>query len=60
MDGDIDTDCNVNFEDFAAFALAWLSELGDAEWRLDCEISQPPDGVIDGFDLGAFVENWLM
>lgn len=49
----------MDFRDFAEFAGAWLSELDDAEWSLDYEISQPPDGVIDELDLGTFAENWL-
>ncbi|MHC4396071.1 MAG: hypothetical protein ACYS1A_10505 [Planctomycetota bacterium] len=57
--GDIDNSGDVNLDDFAEFALAWSSELGDPEWSLDYELSQPPDGVINAFDLGVFADNWL-
>ena len=57
--GDINNDERVDSKDFAEFASSWLSELGEGQWGLDYEISQPPDGIIDGFDLGAFTDNWL-
>jgi len=58
--GDTDNDSDVDLEDFAEFALAWRSEVGEGEWSLDYEISQPPDGVIDELDLGVIAENWLI
>jgi len=57
--GDINDDDRVDSKDFAEFASSWLSELGEGQWGLDYEISQPPDGIINGFDLGAFTDNWL-
>ena len=58
--GDINNDGDVDLEDFAAFAPAWRSELGEGQWSLDYEISKPPDGVIDESDLGIIAENWLI
>jgi len=57
--GDINNDGNVNMYDFAEFALAWLSESGEDRWRLNCEISQPPDGIINEFDLDVLTDYWL-
>lgn len=58
--GDLDGDCKVNLYDLAVFlALAWLSNPGDGNWNPDCNISQPPDNVIDFQDFAVFAENWL-
>lgn len=56
---DFDRDGNVNFGDIARLALAWMSEPGDAEWDSNCDISDPPDGIIDCGDLAVCVSNWL-
>ena len=58
--GDTDNDGDVDFEDYTAFASAWLSEAGESNWSLNYEISQPPNGTIDGLDLDALAENWLV
>jgi hypothetical protein len=57
--GDFDLDTVVNSNDFAIFALAWLTEPGDAHWRSACDMAMPRDYVIDALDLGAFVECWM-
>lgn len=59
LDGDFDDDDDVDFEDFAVLAAAWLSQPGDANWNIDCDISMPSDGIIDEYDLMVFCENWL-
>jgi len=51
-------DFDVDLEDFAVFALAWLSESGDGNWNATCDISEPSDDVIDAADLGILVESW--
>jgi len=58
--GDINNDGDVDLKDYAEFAPAWRSELGEGQWSLDYEISKPPDGVIDESDLGVIAENWLI
>ncbi len=58
--GDINNDGDVDLEDYAEFAPAWRSELGEGQWSLDYEISKPVDGVIDESDLGVIAENWLI
>jgi hypothetical protein len=49
----------MNLEDFAVFALAWLSEPGDDNWNADCDIGIPVDSYIDWRDLNTLVYNWL-
>ena len=50
----------VDSVDFAAFSLAWRSDdTPTSNWNPACDISEPPDGIIDGFDLAVFCENWL-
>ena len=57
--GDFDYNCEVDFGDFAIFALAWLTEPKDAHWNPTCDISIPNDSSINMLDLQVFVENWL-
>ena len=58
---DMDTDGDVNFWDFAAFAAAWQAVDGvDVEYDPLCDISDPVDGVIDAADLEAFANEWLI
>ena len=57
--GDFGSDCRVNLYDFATLALAWLSNPGDENWNPICDISIPPDDVIDEYDLKVFTNNWL-
>jgi len=58
--GDLQGDCVVNFSDFAAFALAWHSSQGNANWNPACDISDPADSHVDENDLGVLSENWLL
>lgn len=55
--GDLDGDCKVNSDDLAVLALSWLSNPGDGNWNPGCNISQPPDNVIDFQDFAVFAEN---
>jgi hypothetical protein len=57
--GDFEPDCDVDLDDFAVFASAWLSSLGSENWNPDCDISDPSDNIIDELDLEVFTENWL-
>jgi hypothetical protein len=56
--GNFDGDYDVDFGDFAIFALALLTEPGDALWNPDCDISIPADNYIDWRDLDVFSDNW--
>lgn len=49
----------VSFADFAIFALAWVTEPGDAGWNPACDISDPNDNFIDMLDLDVLTDNWL-
>lgn len=54
--GDFEPDGDVDFVDFAVFALAWQTEDGDPFWNPDCDLY--PDGFIDILDLVVFTDNW--
>ncbi|MHC4619016.1 MAG: hypothetical protein ACYTEQ_14830 [Planctomycetota bacterium] len=57
--GDFQLDCDVDFGDFALFALAWQTDSAGPAWNPDFDISVPPDNVINEADLGVFPERWL-
>ena len=49
----------VDFADFAILASTWQTDPNEPNWRPACDISEPKDDFIDGFDLAIFCENWL-
>ena len=57
--GDLDNDGDVDFRDFALFALHWAET--DCNTRNDwCGRADITDyGVVDNLDLGEFTEHWL-
>ncbi|UCG49203.1 MAG: SUMF1/EgtB/PvdO family nonheme iron enzyme [Phycisphaerales bacterium] len=57
--GDFDSSGTVNFRDFSTLADAWLVRSGEPGWKAECDISGPPDDVIDILDLSVFCDNWL-
>ncbi|MBN1123585.1 MAG: hypothetical protein JXA82_01160, partial [Sedimentisphaerales bacterium] len=57
--GDFAGGCNVNLEDFMLFASVWLSKEGDLYYNPLYDIYNPNDHVINGFDLGILIDNWL-
>ena len=57
--GDFDNSCFIDFKDFAVLASAWLTKHGDADWNPHCDISLPPDNVINLRDFAVYAENWL-
>ncbi len=57
--GDFDADCDIDIEDLALLASAWLTREGDAVWKPLYDISQPADSVIDRLDLEVFIDHWL-
>jgi len=48
----------VDLADFAVLAEAWLSNPMDLNWNGRCEISQPPDNIINFLDLAVFGDIW--
>jgi hypothetical protein len=58
--GDFDADGDVDLEDFAIFASAWLTESGKTGWNPDCDINVPADKSVGMLDLIVFAEHWLM
>ncbi len=54
--GDLDDDCDVQFDDFAEFAHEWdrkdCGECGGADFA--------PNGIVDLKDLMIFADHWLM
>ena len=57
--GDSNQDTKVNLADYAACALAWLTQPGQPKWNPNCDISIPADAFIDWRDLKVFADNWL-
>jgi len=57
--GDFAGGCDVDFVDFAIFALAWLTQQGDGQYNPHCDISLPADQYIDWRDLKVQTANWL-
>ncbi|MBC8481714.1 MAG: hypothetical protein H8D47_03520 [Planctomycetes bacterium] len=49
----------VNFIDFSIFVAAYPSKVGDENWNVDCDISNPPNGIIDFDDFQIFMDKWL-
>ncbi len=58
--GDFEPDGDVDFNDFAVLAGAWLTAPDDPGWNPACEMAFPPDQLIDALDLAAFSEYWLV
>jgi len=57
--GDLDYNCEVDFDDFAILGLAWMTEPTYAEWDHLCDISSPVDNYIDWHDMAILCANWL-
>jgi hypothetical protein len=57
--GDFDNSCDVDFQDFAILASAWLTEELQTNYKPICDISQPADQKINMLDLEVFCEHWL-
>jgi glucuronoarabinoxylan endo-1,4-beta-xylanase len=59
LPSDLDGNCYVNLNDFGVFAQYWLHT--DCAAQENCEGAdfELTDGVVNFFDLGKFVEQWL-
>jgi hypothetical protein len=57
--GDFDGQCDVDYDDFAILASAWLTADGWPYYNPACDISVPADNRIDKADLRVLTSNWL-
>ncbi|NIP25277.1 MAG: DUF362 domain-containing protein [Phycisphaerae bacterium] len=57
--GDFDGQCDVDYDDYAVLASAWLTADGWPYYNPACDISVPPDNFIDKADLRVLTDNWL-
>jgi hypothetical protein len=57
--GDLDSDCDTDFADYAALALYWQTEGCDAsnDWCYETDLNK--DGRIDIYDCAEFSAHWL-
>ena len=55
---DFDIDLDVDLDDLGILGAAWISASGDSEWDPVCDISTPPDGIIDLKDFTQFANLW--
>ncbi len=49
----------INFKDYAILASAWMSQSGQQNWNIVCDISEPPDNLINFNDLEIFADFWI-
>lgn len=59
MQGDLNGDENVDFQDLFTFTDAWLAEPGSPNWNPNCNLAQPQDGIINGNDFAVWAEFWM-
>jgi hypothetical protein len=57
--GDFDVDGDTDLLDYSSFAAAWRSTPADPQWNPDCDLADPPDGIINELDLAVFIDNYL-
>ena len=57
---DFDGDSDIDFADFAVFAPAWLTAEGTPGFNPICDISNPPDLLINLLDLETLCDDWLL
>jgi beta-lactam-binding protein with PASTA domain len=57
--GDFNNDGNEDLGDFSVFASAWMSEVGDSNYKSICDMAKPTDGIVDGQDLAVLGGLWL-
>ena len=57
---DFDGNRLVDARDLARLLAAWLSVPGDFSWDPDCDISEPPNTIIDTVDFASLARDWLI
>jgi hypothetical protein len=55
---DFDSDCDVDKDDFALLASAWLAHPEDERWDPRFDISEPKDERIDALDVAVLLDQW--
>ncbi len=58
--GDFEPDGDVDYNDFALLASAWLTKTGEERYNPLYDINVTSDGIIDMLDLMVFADNWLL
>jgi hypothetical protein len=56
--GDLNFDCDVDYDDLVIFTDAWLSSSGSLNWNPNCDISPSADGIINELDFAVLANNW--
>ncbi|MCD4831966.1 MAG: hypothetical protein K8R02_09225 [Anaerohalosphaeraceae bacterium] len=55
---DINLDGIVDIYDLLAFTSAWLSEFGDDNFKLRCDLAVPQDYIVNMLDYAEFANQW--
>ena len=57
LEGDVNQDNIVNFNDYTILSMCWLSSKGQAEYNVGVDFDR--NGIINTTDLSLFSANWL-
>jgi hypothetical protein len=57
LEGDVNQDNIVNFNDYTVLSTCWLSSKGQAEYKVGVDFDR--NGIINTTDLSLFAANWL-
>lgn len=57
--GDFEPDGDVDLNDFAILAQAWLTQDGQNQYNPVCDMDASSNGIINIQDLAIFAQNWL-
>ncbi|MBN1786967.1 MAG: caspase family protein [Sedimentisphaerales bacterium] len=56
---DFDGDGDIDLTDFSILANSWMAEPGQPNWNPACDISTPPDYLVNTKDLAETTDYWL-
>jgi endo-1,4-beta-xylanase len=59
LPSDLNGDCKVTFADFAVLAGRWLDDTCVGPGNCDGADFDPPDGIVDIYDMSDFADQWL-
>ncbi|MBN1392718.1 MAG: endo-1,4-beta-xylanase [Sedimentisphaerales bacterium] len=60
LPSDLNGDCKVTFVDFAVLAGHWLDDTCVGPGNCDGADFEPPDGIVDIYDMSDFADQWLL